>query len=96
LLAAVERAAGVRAVVAGKPHRPMVDHLRDRFGSDGAVVGDRPDTDGALAVALGWTFALVLSGVTGTADGADPVPDVVGADLETVSRSLVGGMARRV
>ena len=38
--------------------------VRERFGDTGVVVGDRPSTDGALAAALGWPFALVLSGVT--------------------------------
>lgn len=88
IVAAVERATGVRAEVAGKPHPPMTALVRDRLGSDGTVVGDRADTDGALAVALGWRFALVLSGVTREADlPTDPPPDVVAADL----RSLVAG-----
>ena len=62
--AAVATASGRAPEVAGKPERPMVDLIRARFGSSGLVVGDRPSTDGALAEALGWPFALVLSGVT--------------------------------
>ena len=69
ILAAVERASGVAATVAGKPHRPMADLIRARLGPAGIVVGDRPDTDGALATAMGWRFGLVLSGVTVSADG---------------------------
>lgn len=80
-LAAVERAAGVPAVVAGKPHAPMADWLRGELGPSGTVVGDRADTDGLLARAVGWRFALVLSGVTTTAEGVDPRPDVVAPDL---------------
>ena len=53
-------------VVAGKPYEPMAD-LRPRPSSggdlDGAVmVGDRPDTDGRFARALGCRFGLVLLG----------------------------------
>src|ERR687897_183921 len=59
---------GVRPVVAGKPHRPMADLIRALAGDEGTVVGDRPETDGAFAAALGYRFALVLSGVTGEAD----------------------------
>jgi 4-nitrophenyl phosphatase len=81
ILAAIERASGVDAVVAGKPYRPMVDHLLGRFGAEGTVVGDRPDTDGGLAHAMGWRFALVLSGVTTDATGVDPTPDVVAPSL---------------
>ncbi len=80
-LAAVERAAGVTATVAGKPHAPMANWLRAELGPSGTVVGDRPDTDGLLAGAIGWRFALVLSGVTTTAAGVDPAPDIVVMDL---------------
>ena len=64
------------------------------LGDDGVVVGDRPDTDGRLARALGWRFALVWSGVTSSRGPApDPAPDVVAADLaelvaDPVMRSL--------
>ena len=81
ILAAIERASGVTATVAGKPYRPMVDHLLERFGPAGTVVGDRMDTDGGLARAMGWRFALVLSGVTTDATGLDPSPDLVAATL---------------
>ena len=66
---------------------PMVDLLRARYGPNGTMVGDRPDTDGRLARALGYRWALVLSGVTSSARPApDPEPDVVAptlADLVT-------------
>lgn len=71
LVAAVATASGVRPVVAGKPHAPMRELLRARAG-DGPVwvVGDRVDTDVALARAEGWTPVLVLTGVTGAAEAA--------------------------
>jgi 4-nitrophenyl phosphatase len=81
LLAAVETASGTRAVVAGKPYAPMTELLRARLGRQGVMVGDRPDTDGRFAHALGYAFALVLSGVTSAGQRADPVPDVIAADL---------------
>jgi 4-nitrophenyl phosphatase len=80
ILAAVSTAAGVVADVAGKPHRPMADLLRARVGDEGVMVGDRPDTDGRFAVALGYRFGLVLSGVT-TALPVEPPPDLVADDL---------------
>ena len=82
LVAAVACAAGVRPVVAGNPHRPMADLIRALAGDEGTVVGDRPETDGAFAAALGYRFALVLTGVTGEADlPVEPSPDVVAASL---------------
>jgi 4-nitrophenyl phosphatase len=74
ILAAVEAAAGRPAEVAGKPEAPMVEMVRRRLGDDGVMVGDRPSTDGALATALGWPFALVLTGIGGH-DPSEPVPD---------------------
>lgn len=82
LLAAVEAASGVRATVAGKPHRPMVDLVHELAGREGIAVGDRADTDGRFARSLGYRFGLVLTGVTGVGDlPVDPAPDLVAADL---------------
>lgn len=81
LLAAVERASGVLATVAGKPNATMANYLLERFGPTGTVVGDRNDTDGGLARAMGWRFAIVLSGVTTDATLLDPAPDVVAPSL---------------
>ncbi len=91
ILAAVEKASGQKALVAGKPHPPMVDHLRARLGPVGTVVGDRIDTDGALARALGWRFALVLSGVTASVEsGGGPPPDVVAPTLAALVEAELG------
>jgi ribonucleotide monophosphatase NagD (HAD superfamily) len=73
----------------------MVDLIRARFGSSGLVVGDRPSTDGALAEALGWPFALVLSGVTqrdappGGESIPKPPPPFVAVDLAALVPQLV-------
>jgi len=95
LVAAVATAAGSTPEVAGKPEQPTVALIRERFGAAGAVVGDRPSTDGALAEALGWPFALVLSGVTaavappGGEAVPDPAPPFVGDDLGALAAALI-------
>ena len=65
LLAAVATAAETTPEVAGKPHLPTADAIKARAYDLSMMVGDRPSTDGALAMQLGIPFALVLSGVTG-------------------------------
>ncbi len=93
LVAAVATAAG-RApdVVAGKPHAPMVEVVHAAVGTTGVMIGDRPSTDGEFAAALGWPFALVLSGVGGP-DGEEPVPDptpaYLAADLAALAERLL-------
>jgi HAD superfamily hydrolase (TIGR01450 family) len=91
LAAAVSTAAGRTPEVAGKPEAPMVDFVRSRYGARGVMIGDRPSTDGAFAAALGWPFALVLSGVAGSAGGEpvpDPAPPYVAADLARLAPLL--------
>lgn len=95
LVAAVAAAAGVEPIVAGKPHAPAARLARARFGDAGVMVGDRSSTDAAFADALGWPFALVLSGVTAhdAGPGEEPVPDpapsIMGADLAAIVDALV-------
>ena len=82
IVAAVATASGVAPEVAGKPYPAMVDLVRHRVGTTGIGVGDRPDTDGRFARALGFRWALVLSGVTRAADlPVLPEPDLVADDL---------------
>jgi 4-nitrophenyl phosphatase len=94
LVAAVAAAAGASPEVAGKPEAPTVGIIRERYGDVGVVVGDRPSTDGALADALGWPFALVLSGVTaavappGGEAIPEPAPPFVAADLGALAPPL--------
>jgi glycerol 3-phosphatase-2 len=100
ITAAVATAGGRAPEVAGKPEAPTVALVRARLGSTGVVVGDRPSSDGVLAEALGWPFALVLSGVTGdpTPPGGEPVPDpappFVGADLAELAPRLIAASRR--
>ena len=97
LVAAVATAAARDPEVAGKPEVATVELVRERFGSVGVVVGDRPSTDGALAHALGWPFALVLSGVAGPGREEpvpEPPPDFVADDLAQLAPLLVAAYGR--
>ena len=95
ILAAVQTAAGVTAVVAGKPHEPMVELVRAEIGgreSRAAVmVGDRQSTDGRFAQALGCAYAHVWSGVTPAGTALEPTPELVADDLAAVAAVLLGG-----
>jgi 4-nitrophenyl phosphatase len=93
ILAAVEKGSGVSAIVAGKPYEPMVTLVRGLLGpsiTDAVMIGDRPDTDGLFASALGVPFALVLSGVTGPDDlPVEPVPELIADDLAALVAELL-------
>ena len=88
IVAAVAYASGATAEIAGKPNQPAARLLKERMGTIAWLIGDRPDTDGGMAAAVGARFGLVLSGVTSSADGADPEPDAVADDLTTIVSKL--------
>jgi len=91
LVAAVATAGGVAPVVAGKPYPPTVQYVLDHLGRPDIVVGDRPATDGRLAVGLGTRFGLVLTGVTPAVHGPiEPVPDLEAADLAALVEAELG------
>lgn len=82
----IERFAGVRAEVAGKPQRPLLDETVRRVGGQRPLmVGDRLDTDIEGAHHAGFDSLLVLTGVTDLAVlvAARPVerPTYVSPDL---------------
>ena len=89
ILAAVVTATGASAVVAGKPNAPMASLVRERLGATGVMVGDRPDTDGLFARALGYRFALVHTGVTPAGVAVEPEPDLVAPDLTSLVDALL-------
>ncbi len=85
IVAAIEAASGQRPVVAGKPHQPIRSLIAQRLVPGPVwVVGDRPETDLAMAKAEGWRSALVLSGIV---TDPDAVPGELRPDL--VSNSIV-------
>ena len=83
-LALLQASTGVRPEVAGKPERALLDTAAAAIGPGPyLMVGDRADTDLDGAHRLGWSTALVLSGVTRPADLPDlaTVPDHLLADV---------------
>jgi 4-nitrophenyl phosphatase len=105
ILAAVAVAGGARPDVAGKPYAPMVelvhallaerppidvDAADEPLGARLLMVGDRLDTDGRFAMALGCPFALVRSGVTPPDVVVDPAPRFDAADLAALVPQLAG------
>ncbi|MGQ0849467.1 MAG: HAD-IIA family hydrolase, partial [Actinomycetota bacterium] len=96
LVAAVEVASGIKAELAGKPHQPIRDLLRSRLAPGPVwVVGDRPDTDLAMAAAEPeWSSALVLTGAVQSSEGVDPPPDLAAPDLAAVADELLGSHPR--
>lgn len=79
IVAAIATAAGRLPEVAGKPNRPMRQLIRSRGVGDAWVIGDRVDSDIAMAVEEeGWRSILVLTGVT---TEPSSLADLVAADL---------------
>ena len=83
-LALLRASTGVQPEVAGKPERALLEAAVAAIGPGPyLMVGDRVDTDLDGAHRLGWSTALVLSGVTRLADLPDLVtaPDQVLRDV---------------
>jgi glycerol-1-phosphatase len=83
-LALLRASTGVLPEVAGKPERALLDTAAAAIGPGPyLMVGDRADTDLDGAQRLGWSTALVLSGVTSLADLPDLAnpPDHLLADV---------------
>jgi 4-nitrophenyl phosphatase len=86
ILAALETATDVKAIVIGKPSPFMMEIAMERMGltkDDVLVVGDRLETDIAGGQAVKARTALVLSGVAtlAQANGWKPKPDLIAKDL---------------
>ncbi len=81
LVAAIQYATRVQPVVAGKPYPPAVELVTTVLGHVSTVIGDRPETDGELARAIGARFGMVRSGVTERTTVGVPTPDRDGLDL---------------
>lgn len=92
IVAAIAAASNARPEVAGKPHRAMRDLIRSRGVREAWVVGDRIDTDIAIARdEPDWRSILVLTGVTDSvaaeaSDADHVVPDLSAAVSLVLSR----------
>lgn len=94
IVAAVAAASGVAPLVAGKPHGPMAAAVAARIGTafDAGrtlMVGDRLDTDGDFAAAVGCRFALVRTGVVVPGAALAAPVDLDAADLAEVARRVL-------
>lgn len=89
LLAAIEAATGVAPEIAGKPHAAMRQAITDRLAPGPVwMVGDRPETDLAMAAAAGWSGVLVLTGVGDRESGAEWAPALVLDDVAGLPAAL--------
>lgn len=89
IVAAIAAAADAQPEVAGKPNLPMRDLIRSRVDGSAWVIGDRIDTDIALATGeQGWHSVLVLTGISGReageAAGVDHIVDDFPAAVDLV------------
>lgn len=94
IIAALERATGVTAEVAGKPQPALYRAAAARLpAGELLMIGDRLETDIVGATALGWDTALVLTGVSdaAAAAAADPAPTYVADDLASLVGRLLDG-----
>lgn len=91
IVAAIATAAGSQPTVCGKPERPMRQLIKQHVvGADVWVVGDRPETDVAMAIAEGWRSILPLTGVTPATTGSSlsHAPDFVVPSIGDVPQVL--------
>jgi 4-nitrophenyl phosphatase len=95
ILAALQAATGVDPIIAGKPHKAMIQtalsHLQ--VSADQAlVVGDRLETDILAGQNTGCKTALVLSGASSRQqlETWHPKPDLVSENLEELVFSSLG------
>jgi len=72
IVAAIATASGTTPVACGKPEAPMLDLVRAAVkGTRVWVVGDRPETDIAMAIEAGWESVLVRTGITAPGESVD-------------------------
>lgn len=87
IVAAIAAASDTSPEVAGKPNRAMRDLIRSKVEGEAWIIGDRVDTDIALAHGEdGWRSVLVLTGISGRegAGDADHVVDDFPAAVDLV------------
>ncbi len=100
ILAALEAATDIKAIIIGKPQPDMYQLALNRLGTSPGqtlVVGDRLETDIAGAQAIGCKTGLVLSGVADeqAALAWRPKLDYIEPDLTTFNRKTMTKPARK-
>ena len=89
MVAALETATGKKARVMGKPNEPYVSVIKSILGSRELwVVGDRIETDMAMADKLGAKKILVLSGVAKSGGDVDFVVNNAGDIVDIIKDFL--------
>jgi 4-nitrophenyl phosphatase len=71
MVAALKTASGIEPFVIGKPNRPIMDILLEKYslqGNECVIVGDRIETDILAGKRAGMETILVLTGVSGIED----------------------------
>ena len=92
IVAALVASSGSNPEIAGKPHPPMRAAIRSLGVTDAWVIGDRVDTDVALALEEeGWKSILVLTGVTPADDPGAGAADFVVDDLAAAADLVLSG-----
>lgn len=91
IVGALQIATGVDPIVSGKPQAAMCEHIAALADGPILVVGDRVNTDIAMARRGGWSSALVLTGVTKSLGDipASEAPDLVVASLGELAAGLL-------
>jgi 4-nitrophenyl phosphatase len=93
IVSAIATASGVGPLACGKPHIPMLTLVREMLRGDSVwVVGDRPETDLAMARRAGWRAVLVMTGVTTTSTKitSDHAPHHILASIAELPALLLG------
>lgn len=96
IVSAIATASGQQPIVCGKPELAMRSLIRQHVaGPEVWVVGDRPETDIAMALAEGWRSILPLTGVTSAPTDASlsHEPDFIVASITDVP-ALISEHAR--
>jgi HAD superfamily hydrolase (TIGR01457 family) len=98
ILASITTTTGARALVVGKPARPLFEAaVRVTGAGNPLVVGDRLDTDISGAIGMGWDSLLVLSGASRPADlvRSKDLPTYVAPELSALLDDIPPGRFRR-
>lgn len=91
IVAAIAAASGADPEVAGKPNDAMRDLIRARVDGEVWMIGDRLDTDVAMAsMEPGWRSVLVLTGVTDGETESNSSADFVVDDFPAAVDLVLG------